>query len=62
MADIQSEDRLLAARKEKEDKVTVAKKEVAPKIKRKGSEKIRLERIPKTSLSGGNLTFSNKNK
>ncbi len=47
---------------EKKDAVTVAKKETSPKIKRKGSEKIKLERMPGPSLSGGNLTFSNKNK
>ena len=46
----------------KEDSVTVAKKEIPPKIKRKGSETIKLERVAKPSISGGNLTFSNKNK
>ena len=47
---------------EKEDTVTVVKKEAEPKIKRKGSEKIKLERVSMPSVSGGNLTFSDKNK
>ena len=47
---------------EKEDTVTVVKEEAVPKIKRKGSEKIKLERVSVPSLSGGNLTFSDKDK
>ena len=46
----------------KEKPGTVVKKEAAPKIKRKGSEKIKLERVPMPSISGGNLTFSDKDK
>ena len=46
----------------KEKPGTVVKKEAAPKIKRKGSEKIKLERAPMPPVSGGNLTFSDKDK
>ncbi len=48
--------------KEKEDLAIVSKKETAPKIKRKGSERIKLERVSKPALSTGNLIFSDKNK